>query len=68
MSWNAAERGEDEAYGDSGYLGAEKRGDAIIRNKADRKVKYRINRRPSQVKKLSTSLVVGAALSVVSST
>ena len=25
---------EDEVYGDSGYLGAEKRGDAIIRNKA----------------------------------
>ena len=43
---------EDEAYGDSGYLGAEKRGDAIIRNKAGRKIKYRINRRPSQVKKL----------------
>lgn len=46
---------EDEVYGDSGYLGAEKRGDAIIRNKAGRKVKYRINRRPSQVKKLSKS-------------
>ena len=46
---------EDEAYGNSGYLGAEKRGDAIIRNKADRKIKYRINRRPSQVKKLSKS-------------
>ena len=46
---------EDEVYGDSGYLGAEKRGDAIIRNKAGRKIKYRINRRPSQVKKLSKS-------------
>ena len=46
---------EDEVYGDSGYLGAEKRGDAIIRNRAGRKIKYRINRRPSQVKKLSKS-------------
>ena len=46
---------EDEVYGDSGYLGAEKRGDAIIRNKAGRKIKYRINRRPSQVKKLGKS-------------
>ena len=43
------------SYGDSGYHGAEKRGDAIIRNKAGRKIKYRINRRSSQVKKLSKS-------------
>ena len=48
--------GEEEAvYGDSGYLGAEKRDDAIIRNEAGHKIKYRINRRPSQVKKLSKS-------------
>ena len=40
---------------DSGYLGAEKRDDAIIRNEAGHKIKYRINRRPSQVKKLSKS-------------
>ena len=46
---------EDEVYGDSGYLGAEKRDDAIIRNKAGRTIKYRINRRPSQVKKPSKS-------------
>ena len=46
---------EDEVYGDSGYLGAEKRGDAIIRNKTGRKIKYKINRCPSQVKKLSPS-------------
>lgn len=49
---------EDEVYGDSGYLGAEKRGDAIIRNKAGRKIKYRINRRPSQVKKLKIHVKV----------
>ena len=48
--------GEEEVvYGDSGYLGAEKRDDAIIRNKSGRKIKYKINRRPSQVKKLSKS-------------
>ncbi len=48
--------GEEEAvYGDSGYLGAEKRDDAIVRNEAGHKIKYRINRRPSQVKKLSKS-------------
>ena len=49
---------EDEVYGDSGYLGAENRGDAIIRNKAGRKIKYRINRRPSQVKKLKIHVKV----------
>ena len=48
--------GEEEAvYGDSGYLGAGKREDAIVRNKAGRKIKYKINRRPSQMKKLSKS-------------
>ena len=46
---------EESVYGDSGYLGAGKRDDAIIRNKAGCKIKYRINRRPSQVKKLSKS-------------
>ena len=34
---------EESVYGDSGYLGAGKRDDAIIRNKAGRKIKYRIN-------------------------
>ena len=48
--------GEEEVvYGDSGYLGAEKREYAIIRNKCGRKIKYKINRRPSQMKKLSKS-------------
>ena len=46
---------EKVVYGDSGYLGAGKRDDAIIRNKTGRKIKYKINRRPSQVKKLSPS-------------
>ena len=48
--------GEEEVvYGDSGYLGAGKREDAIVRNKSGHKIKYKINRRPSQVKKLSKS-------------
>ena len=32
-----------------------KREDAVVRNKAGRKIKYKINRRPSQMKKLSKS-------------
>ena len=46
---------EEAAYGDSAYLGADKREDAIIRNKAGRKIKYKINRRPSQLKALNKS-------------
>lgn len=45
---------EETVYGDSGYLGAEKRGDAVLRNDQDRKIKYRINRRTSQLRKLSS--------------
>lgn len=44
---------EETVHGDSGYLGAEKRGDAIVRNHQGREIKYRINRRPSQLRKLS---------------
>lgn len=36
---------EDVVYGDSGYLGAGNREDAIVRNKSGRKIKYKINRR-----------------------
>lgn len=46
---------ENVVYGDSGYLGAEKREDAVKRNKRGKKIAYKINRRPSQIKKLSTS-------------
>lgn len=46
--------GEEEfMYGDSGYIGAEKRDDAITHNKHGKKIKYRINRKPSQIKRLS---------------
>ena len=41
--------------GDSGYLGAEKRKDAKVRNKSGKKIRYEINRRPSQMRKLSKS-------------
>lgn len=46
---------EDEAYGDSGYIGVDKRDDAIVRNSKGRKIRYKINRKPSQIKKLSAS-------------
>lgn len=46
---------EDTLYGDSGYLGAEKREDAKVRNKSGKKIRYEINRRPSQMRKLSKS-------------
>lgn len=47
--------GEEETVnGDSGFIGAEKREDAILRNKNGKKIKYNINRRPSQYKKNST--------------
>ena len=44
---------EDEVYGDSGYLGAGKREDAVVENKSGQKIQYKINTRPSQIKKLS---------------
>ncbi len=45
---------EEKLYGDSGYLGADKRENAILKNRSGKKVKYIINRRPSQSKNLST--------------
>ena len=44
---------EEEVYGDSGYLGAEKRPEALKKNKAGKSVRYKINRRPSQSKNKS---------------
>jgi IS5 family transposase len=46
---------ENEVYGDSGYIGADKREEALIRNNKGRKIKYKLNRKPSQIKKLSLS-------------
>ncbi len=45
--------GEDTVYGDSGYLGAEKREEAVLRNSNGKKIRYKINRRPSQAKNAS---------------
>ena len=44
---------ETSVHGDSGYLGAEKREDAITRNGQGKRIKYKINRRPSQSKNRS---------------
>ncbi len=41
---------EETAHGDSGYIGADKREDTILKNKNGKKIKYNINRRPSQFK------------------
>ena len=41
---------EASVHGDSGYLGAEKREDAITHNSQGKKIHYKINRRPSQSK------------------
>ena len=46
---------EERAYGDSGYIGANKRPEAIKKNKNGKKIKYLSNRRPSSIKKLSKS-------------
>jgi len=46
---------ENTVHGDSGYIGADKRKEAILRNKNKKKIKYMINRKPSQIKKLSPS-------------
>ena len=45
---------EESVYGDSGYLGADKREDSIRRNSQGRRIRYRINRRPSQIRKKPT--------------
>ena len=44
---------EDEVNGDSGYIGAQKREDAIKKNKNGKKINYKINRKPSQYEKNS---------------
>ena len=46
---------EDTLGGDSGYIGAEKRPDAITRNRKGKKIKYDICRKPSSIRKLSKS-------------
>jgi len=47
---------EETVYGDSGYLGAEKRDDAVRKNKAGKRIRYKINRRPSSIKGSNRSI------------
>ena len=44
---------EEDVYGDSGYLGAEKKDDAILVNNEEHPIRYQINKRPPQLKKAS---------------
>ena len=46
---------EEVVYGDSGYIGAQKREDAVTHNNQGKKIIYRTNRKPSQIKRLSKS-------------
>ena len=39
---------EEQVYSDSGYLGAEKRPEAMKKNTVGKKIRYKLNRRPSQ--------------------
>lgn len=45
--------GEDTVYGDRGYLGAEKREEAVLRNSNGKTIRYKINRRSSLAKNVS---------------
>lgn len=44
---------EENVHGNSGYIGAEKREDAVLRNRNGKKIRYKINRRPSLSKNAS---------------
>ncbi len=46
---------EETLHGDSGYIGAEKRPEAIKKNDQGKKIKYIICRKPSSIRKLSKS-------------
>lgn len=50
MTANLLTGEEQVVYGDSGYLGAEKRLEAVAKNKFGKRIHYKINRSPSQSK------------------
>ena len=50
MTANLLAGEEQVVYGDSGYLGAEKRPEAVAKNKSGKRIHSKINRRPSQSK------------------
>jgi len=41
---------EENVYGDSGYLGADKRQNAVKKNRQGKRIRYKLNRRPSQIR------------------
>lgn len=41
---------EENVYGDSGYLGADKREYAVKKNRQGKRIRYKLNRRPSQIR------------------
>ena len=41
---------EENVYGDSGYLGADKREDAVKKNRQGKRIRYKLNRRPSKIR------------------
>lgn len=41
---------EENVYGDRGYLGADKREDAVKKNRQGKRIRYKLNRRPSQIR------------------
>ena len=53
MTANLLTGEEQVVYGDSGYLRAEKRPEAVAKNKSGKRIHYKINRRPSQSKRNS---------------
>lgn len=46
---------ENFVYGDSEYLGEDRRENAVIKNQSGKKIRYKINIRPSQIRKLTKS-------------
>lgn len=53
MTFSLLQGEETDVYGDSGYLGSEKKEDARLTNEKGKEIHYHINLRPSQMKKLS---------------
>lgn len=41
---------KENVYGDRGYLGADKREDAVKKNRQGKRIRYKLNRRPSQIR------------------
>ncbi len=46
---------ETFVYGDGGYMRVDKRENVIVSNQRSKKIKYKINRRPSHIRNFSKS-------------